>query len=115
MGARKSGVYFPGRSGPEASSDQPEFPSVLEDSSVRRVLDAVAPVQNRDYVVMELKGNLVEEDRQKLLERFPNSFKKIACVVVGEPSADFKRHTQDIMLKEKQEKADAQFKKESAE
>merc|ERR1711920_1201904 len=70
----------------------------------------IAPLQGRNYVVMEVKGNLVKDERRPLLDRFTAStFKKIAHVVVGEPPVEFKKYSQKLMLQQKQEASDKQF------
>merc|ERR1712039_398674 len=82
----------------------------LNDDSVRKAVYSIAPLQGRNYVVMEVKGNLVKDERKPLVERFAAStFKKIACIVVGEPPVEFKKYSQKLMLQQKQEASDKQF------
>merc|ERR1712032_1583419 len=60
----------------------------------------------RNYVVMEVKQNLIPAERQALASRFTAPhFKKIAYVVMGDPDKEFKKATQDKILAEKQVKA----------
>merc|ERR1712032_1044423 len=67
-------------------------------------------------IVMEVKSNLLQDDRQKVLERFgAPHFKKVAHVVMGEPNADFKQMSLDKLLQEKQAKADVAWKAKKAE
>merc|ERR1711879_289091 len=99
----------PKASGWKASLDKPEFnfglPS-MDDFSVRRVINQVAPVVPRHYVIMEVKGNLVEAERTEVLNRFnAPHFKKIARVVMGEPTEEYKQLAREKLLKEKQDKA----------
>merc|ERR1711972_121109 len=70
----------------------------------------------RNYVVMEVKANLVEAERAENLKRFPASkFKRSAYVAIGEPNKEFKDKQLDILLKDKQEKAEAEWKVKKAE
>ncbi|CAE7381523.1 ASPH [Symbiodinium pilosum] len=101
-----------------ACADKPSFsynlPS-MEDGSVQRVIKAMAPMVPRNYVVMEVKSNLVKEERQELLQRFSSPhFKKTALVVMGEPSEEFKQRTWNRLLAEKQAKVDAEWKVKKA-
>merc|ERR1712194_761916 len=60
---------------------------------------------------MEVKDNLVAEDRKVNLQRFnmPH-FKKIAKVMMGEPANDYKEKVYAQMLVDKQAKSDKEFK-----
>merc|ERR1712039_113779 len=65
---------------------------------------------NRNYVVMELKGNLIKEERETLIKKFsPALFKRVGQVVVGEPGLEFKKKVPEIALQQKQEAADKEF------
>merc|ERR1712072_1668174 len=64
---------------------------------------------------MELKSNLIKEERVANLKAFPADFKKIAYVVVGDPTSDFKKFTQEKLLESKQAEADALFRFKQAE
>lgn len=112
--ASQSGIMRPkGHGVLKSSHDKPDknFQAPeLNDDSVRRAVYSVAPLKGRNYVVMEVKGNLMKDDRKPLLDRFNAPvFKKIACIVVGEPSVDFKKHSQKLILQQKQEASDKQF------
>eukprot|EP00931_Biecheleriopsis_adriatica_P121965 TRINITY_DN969_c0_g3_i1.p1 TRINITY_DN969_c0_g3~~TRINITY_DN969_c0_g3_i1.p1 ORF type:complete len:866 (-),score=253.14 TRINITY_DN969_c0_g3_i1:81-2606(-) len=115
--AASSGLKTPkGTSG--SSNDKPVFnynlPS-MDDMSLQKVVNSVAPAVPRNYVVMEVKGNLVAEERAEVLKRFSLSkFKKIATVMMGEPSEEFKEQVQEKILKEKQAKADNEWKVKKA-
>merc|ERR1711974_263847 len=117
--AQASGLWKPKSMGLKNSNDKPEFNFGLpgmDDMSVRRVLNAVTPVVPRNYVVMEVKGNLIEADRKAVLKRFSAPhFKKSAHVVMGEPSDGFKELSLGKLLHEKQEKADVAWKAKKAE
>eukprot|EP00928_Gymnodinium_smaydae_P057975 TRINITY_DN411_c0_g1_i1.p1 TRINITY_DN411_c0_g1~~TRINITY_DN411_c0_g1_i1.p1 ORF type:complete len:904 (+),score=304.94 TRINITY_DN411_c0_g1_i1:67-2712(+) len=110
--ALQSGHYRKGGSG-KGSIDRPEFNfgiKELEDGSARRALMKIAPVQQRNFVIMELKGNMVKAERDVALQRFPTtSFKQVAYVLLGEPAADFKKYSQELILKDKQVKSDLAF------
>merc|ERR1712048_1539404 len=57
-------------------------------------------------VAMEVKKNLIAEERQKVLEQFdPAEFKRVAMVVMGEPPKDFKAKVHATMLAAKRKKA----------
>jgi len=111
--AVKSGLWRPKATGWKHSNDKPEFnfqiPS-MDDLSVRRVLNAVAPVVPRNYVIMEVKSNLIKAERMEVLNRFSNTmYNKVATVIMGEPAEDYKEKQREVMIKEKQEKADAEW------
>merc|ERR1712187_943758 len=98
----------------KSSNDKPEFcfgVPTLDDFSVRMVIANMAYVVPRNYVVMEVKSNLIEAERVETLKRFPaNKFKRTACVAVGEPKKEFKDKMLAVVLKEKQDKAVAEWK-----
>merc|ERR1712113_452677 len=84
--------------------------------SVRRVINAVAPVVPRNYVIMEVKANLVAAERKEVLKRFSAPhFKRVAHVVMGEPTDNYKKMQIDRLLQEKQEKADMEWRAKKAE
>jgi len=117
--AEKSGIVRPGNKdfSQRTSNDKPELgvglPS-LDDGSILRMLQEVAPLQQRDYVHMEVKGNLLQEDREKAMARW-SGFKRVATVMCGAPPASFQQHCQGVNLKLKQEASDAEFKTKQAE
>merc|ERR1719362_2818843 len=111
--ASKSGLWRPKSTGPSCN----DAPGVkfgipfMDDSSVRRVLDAIAPAQRRNYIVPELKANLVSGERSEALNKFSAlEFKRTAKVIMGEPDEDFKQKIQALMLAEKQTAAEAKKK-----
>lgn len=117
--ASKSGLVKPKSTGTKHSADKPEFNyglTAMDDLSIRRVLQAVAPFVPRNYVVMEVKENLTAADRIATLKRFNHpAYKKVAHVVMGEPSATYKKVVQSRILKDKQEKAVSEWKARKAE
>merc|ERR1712007_193342 len=85
--------------------------SLVDDASIRRAVMAVAPFVPRHYVIMEVKENLVAADRKANLRRFNQPhFKRVAKVVMGEPSADYKKQVHAELLEEKQRKSDMEWK-----
>merc|ERR1712066_194215 len=86
------------------------------DASVARILQSIAPVQTRNFIMMDVKGSLIKEERKVLLSRFSNNmFRKVAEVHVGEPTLDFKKRAQDAMLKKRQEELDAEYEQKKRE
>merc|ERR1711879_552357 len=78
------------------------------------ILKEVVPTMHRNFVVVDVKGNLLADERKAAVARYADAdFKKVAHVLMGEPPADFKTYVQGFMLKDKQEKADAKKKKEA--
>ncbi|CAJ1447189.1 unnamed protein product [Effrenium voratum] len=115
--AASSGLARP-RLGIGSCNDKPSFnynlPS-MDDGSIQRVVKAMTPMVPRNYVVMEVKSNLLKEERVELLRRFntPN-FKKTALVVMGAPDEDFRQRSQSALLAEKQAKLDTEWKAKKA-
>merc|ERR1712113_1059641 len=78
-------------------------------------MGALAPLQARNIVVMEIKGNLLKEERTSLIAKFSSTtFKKIAQVNVGEPTIEYKKRVQDLLLAAKQKISDEKFQHELA-
>merc|ERR1712087_609663 len=105
--------------GERKSNDKPSYNfglGFVDDGSIRRAIMAMAPLVPRHYVVMEVKENLVASDRAENLKRFnmPH-FKKIAKVMMGEPKSDYKARVHVDVLKDKQQKSDAEWRKKKAE
>merc|ERR1719198_730388 len=63
---------------------------------------------------MSLKSNFVPAARKQVVDRFPQ-FKKVAKVMMGEPSKAYKGLVQKLILKKKTEKAEAVKKQKAAE
>jgi len=83
----------------------------LDDFSVRKVLHALAPCLPRNYLIMEVKSNLLADERKEILKKFNYPcFKKVARVIMGKPNKTFKDIVQSKILKTKQDKSDAAWK-----
>merc|ERR1711924_136593 len=83
---------------------------------VRKLIAQVSSVVPRNYVVVEVKSNLLAAERKETLKRFVSPcYKKIAHVVMGEPEKDFKARTHSHILKLKQTKADDEWRVKKAE
>lgn len=97
----------------KASNDKPEMNfniPQMDDYSIQRVLSHVAPTQQRNLLVMEVRANLMKDDRIEALKRFCHAhFKKVATVIVGEPSKDIKRKAYAELLAAKQEAMDKEY------
>mmetsp|Transcript_74141 Transcript_74141/g.206076 ORF Transcript_74141/g.206076 Transcript_74141/m.206076 type:complete len:881 (+) Transcript_74141:79-2721(+) len=98
----------------KVSNDKPDMtfgiPS-LDDLSHRRLLQLVAPMHSRSFIMMEVKANLVREERKELVTKWcPASFRRVAVVLLGEPSAAFKKRSQELILKQKQDAAESEHK-----
>merc|ERR1711972_1004036 len=100
--ASRSGVRA--RHGWPASNDKPGMnfgiPS-MDDFSAQKALMAVVPALKRDVVCMELNANLQAAERSRALKRFPASdYKRVAVVVMGDPSDAYKARIHKMMLDE---------------
>merc|ERR1712113_1349499 len=88
----------------------------IDNGTLNRMIDTFAALQGRNYVVMHVKDNLIKEEREKLLAKFPSkSFKKVAQVQLGEPYLEFRKKTQEAVLKAKQAASDAEFRRKQVE
>merc|ERR1712151_953120 len=110
----KSGMRKHNQGGKWHSNDKPEYNfglSLVDDQSIRKAIMSIAPLVPRHYIVMEVKENLVADDRKANLQRFnlPH-FKKIAKVMMGEPAGEYKEKVYAQMLVDKQTKSDREFK-----
>merc|ERR1719203_2499782 len=84
----------------------------MDDFSVRRLLQHIAPTARRNFVIPELRANLLAEERKQGLARFPTpEFRRVAAVMVGEPTAEFKGQVQGLILADKKSAAEAELKK----
>merc|ERR1712194_704408 len=111
--AVKSGLRAPRQQGAKASNDKPDMRfevKELDDASMRRAVYMVAPMQQRNYVVMEVRGNLLKSEREELAKRFDRPhFKRVAKVLLGEPDKAFKKETHELLLQDKQAASDKTF------
>merc|ERR1712194_912510 len=67
--AVKSGLRAPRQQGAKACNDKPDMNfqvRELDDASMRRAIYMVAPMQQRNYIVMEVQGNLVKSEREEV-------------------------------------------------
>ncbi|CAE8633151.1 unnamed protein product [Polarella glacialis] len=101
--ASKSGIYC--RIGNGGSKDKPEAKfgvRALDDWSVRKVIRSLAASASGNFIVAELKSNLVPAERQAVLQRFSShDFHRRAVVVMGEPGKDFKERMHSALLADK--------------
>lgn len=116
--ARASGLWEAGRKG-NTSNDKPTvnfgIPD-LDNLTVKKVIASAAPIVPRNYLIMEVKSNLVAAERKELLKKFNYPYyKKVARVVMGEPSKEFKAAVQNKLLKDKQAKSDNIWRREKSE
>merc|ERR1712232_260044 len=111
--AQKSGLHRQNGWNAFSCNDKPETHlscGPLDDGTVIRFIKDFAVMQGRNYVVMEVRGNLIAEEREKVLKKFPAScFRKMALVQIGDPDAAFKKKTREVILQRKQEKSDKDF------
>merc|ERR1711920_37310 len=92
--AEKSGIKRPKGYASRSCNDTPEMGfsiPALDDGSIQRILQAIAPMQQRNFVVMEVKTNLISVERKELVSKWAGShFVKTAICMMGEPPASFK-------------------------
>ncbi|MCS5643246.1 MAG: hypothetical protein NZ807_08315 [Dehalococcoidia bacterium] len=81
------------------------------DAGLRRILTQIAPLQQRNYIVMDFKGNLLENARAETLKRFDVTYyKHIAMILVGEPSHSIDDHTDTTLLNETKRLTNEEYK-----
>merc|ERR1712014_187226 len=82
----------------------------LDDGTVKQILVAASATQNRDVVYMEVRGNLLKSDRKDALSKFrlPH-FMKVAKVLIGEPTDEFRQAALERLIATKQAKINADF------
>lgn len=74
----------------------------IDDYTLLKTVQSLAPMFKRDYVVMEVRNNLLAEERSKVLSNlWTDDFKKTAIVVMGEPPQTFKEKAHMLLLEEK--------------
>lgn len=117
--AVSSGFARPKPTSLKHSNDKPDLIfgiQMLDELTPRKLLQTVAPLVPRNYVVMEVRSNLLKAERNQFLARFnfPH-YRRLAFVVVGEPPEEFKERARRAVLTEKQEKLDADWKVQQAE
>merc|ERR1712217_883674 len=88
----------------------------FDDGSLTHMIKTIATLQKRNYVVFEVKNNLLEEQRKATLSKFSSdSFKKVAQVTLGDPDSDFLAKTHEELVKQKQKSSDREFWREQKE
>jgi len=93
--------------GPTHSLDAPDFAyghAPLDSGAWRETLLTLAQLSGRSCVVAHLCKNLLRDEREALLKRFPPGVRKVAVVAIGEPSKDFKQWVYDTMKAQYDEK-----------
>mmetsp|Transcript_101547 Transcript_101547/g.206193 ORF Transcript_101547/g.206193 Transcript_101547/m.206193 type:complete len:917 (+) Transcript_101547:51-2801(+) len=117
--ASKSGLWKPKSQDAGSSNDKPSMKfgiPMMDDMSVRNVLMSIAPTLGKNYIVPELKANLVASERKEALLKFSaQGFKKTATVMMGEPSQEYKDQVGALILADKQAKAEIAKKKKAQE
>merc|ERR1712194_440691 len=79
-------------------------------------MGSIAPLVPRNYVLMEVKQNLLASDRKENLKVFKKAhFRQVAQVMMGEPATDFKAKVHAKLLELKQLKANNEWKNKKAE
>merc|ERR1712187_253073 len=98
--------------GPDAKFGVPS----LDDESIRRVLNTIAAVNNRNFILPTLKANLIADERSAALAKFVlPGFQKKAVVIMGEPDSEYKDAVHASALAVKQQKAEEDKKKNAKE
>lgn len=96
MTKKQLGQYWNGK----GSKDKPG--AELGHFDVSQWLSTLAPLVSRNYIMMELQSNLFTTTRIKALEAFgQHQFRRVAVVIIGEPSVAFKEKAWAKMLAEK--------------
>mmetsp|Transcript_2096 Transcript_2096/g.4308 ORF Transcript_2096/g.4308 Transcript_2096/m.4308 type:complete len:534 (+) Transcript_2096:892-2493(+) len=114
--AQRSGIWVPkGTAMRSGSHDKPELTyglPGLDDGSVRKTTAIVTPAVKRNYLLLGLKTNLTADDRKNILTKFKQPhFRMVAKVLMGEPSADYKKVIQNMILGEKRTTAEKERQK----
>lgn len=88
----------------------------IDEGGVKTMIMTLAAIQERNIVIMEVRGNATKEDRVEAVKKFKlPHFRKVAQVMIGEPDDEFKERTYKQLRQEKQEKLDAAFAAKKAE
>merc|ERR1712046_102625 len=84
----------------------------MEDGSVKRVINAIAPAQKRNYVIGQLTTSLCKGKRKDLLNLFQDAdFDKKAVVIMGDPDKEYTERVHAALLAEKKKKRAEEAKK----
>merc|ERR1712046_175851 len=74
----------------------------MEDGSVKRVINAIAPAQKRNYVIGQLTTSLCKGKRKDLLNLFQDAdFDKKAVVIMGDPDKEYTERVHAALLADK--------------
>lgn len=96
-------------SGTSSSVDKPNLsygvPGIEDPSFQKLVKFMAATIAKRHVLVADLQGNLSSEQRTSYLSSFPGPHKKLAKVIMGEPSANFKDYVLAILKEAKKKDA----------
>jgi len=100
----KMSQLWPQKSRPP-SNDKPAtsfgVPNV-DGATVVRFIKSWVPLIKRNLVYMELKGNLSAKDRKEALATFKGrGLKRVALVLMGEPSVEYREYVQRLMKQDK--------------
>ncbi|KAF4673212.1 hypothetical protein FOL47_010832 [Perkinsus chesapeaki] len=100
----KASALRPIRRGPVASNDRPDFLfgiQPMDEGFVRQQLREFAkmPHGKKNLVMVEIRGGLLEEERDKIVEQFPNR-ERTAVVCVGKPNEEYLKYVKDIVKDE---------------
>lgn len=117
--ALKSGLKNTKAQTKRHSADKPDVGFAiagLDDGSAKELLVQLSAMQNRSYVVMEVRGNLLKEERATALKKWKyGPCKKVAQVMIGIPEQGFRTYVLEAALAEKQAKIDKAFEQQQAE
>merc|ERR1719324_2373877 len=111
--AEKSGLWRHQGFGWRDSNDKPGMSiglSQIDDLSVSKVLASISPMLERSFVVMEVKSNLLSDERSAAVAKYAG-FKKVAMVFMGEPPKSLVESVHARIIKDKERKAEAEKKK----
>jgi len=99
----KSGLKPKRAPGTSHSLDRPCFAyghAPLDNKAWRDTLLTRAQLAGRSCLIAELCQNLIREEREAMLKKFPADVKKVAVVAIGEPSKAFRKWVSDTMKAE---------------
>eukprot|EP00916_Digyalum_oweni_P026950 GHVL01044239.1.p1 GENE.GHVL01044239.1~~GHVL01044239.1.p1 ORF type:complete len:871 (+),score=156.93 GHVL01044239.1:105-2717(+) len=92
--------------------DRPEFcfstPGLFDSAAIRKITRDLSTLRRRNYLWMDVKGNLIKAQRTKCLQYFNSRlYKKVALVVMGEPPQEYKDRQRQLELQTQQAAASA--------
>lgn len=80
----------------------------LDDGTIKETIFAVNAMNQRSFLVMDVKGNLLKEEREAALKKW-DGYKKVAQVMMGIPEDAFRQYVHELLIAEKQKKMDAEW------